>query len=109
MNHVPAFYKNSSIIPVPQGPQDPSPGTLYEDSLCSRSLCPYSCNSSHQFTDHTSLMGPTSGGDEPVFRWEIDHLVTVGLNNAELNNVTRVGMVVDIRKNAAPLGLITLL
>ena len=54
-------------------------------------------------------MGPTSGGDESVFRWEIDHLVTVGLNNAELNNVTRVGIVVDIRKNAAPLGLITLL
>ena len=79
------------------------------------SLYTNSCTSSHQsvkllkFADDTTLIGLISGGDESAYRWEIDHLVTwCSQNNLELNTLKTVEMVVDYRKNPAPLTPITL-
>ena len=79
------------------------------------SLYTNSCTSSHQsvkllkFADDTTLIGLISGGDESAYRWEIDHLVTwCTQNNLELNALKTLEMVVDFRKNPAPLTPITL-
>lgn len=46
----------------------------------------------------------TEDGDESAYRWEIDDLVVwCGQNNLELNALKGVDLVVDFRKNAAPL------
>ncbi|KAL6098730.1 uncharacterized protein ACO6RY_17807 [Pungitius sinensis] len=61
------------------------------------SLYTNSCTSSHQsvkllkFADDTTLIGLISGGDESVYRWESDHLVTwCSQNNLELNGLKTV-------------------
>ena len=79
------------------------------------SLYTNSCTSSHEsvkllkFADDTTLIGLISGGDESAYRWEIDHLVTwCSQNNLELNALKTLEMVVDYRKNPAPLTPITL-
>ena len=79
------------------------------------SLYTNSCTSSHQsvkllkFADDTTLIGLISGGDESDYRWEIDNLVSwCSHNNLELNALKTVEMVVDFRKNPAPLTPITL-
>src|SRR4029434_5151428 len=79
------------------------------------SLYTHSCTYSHKsvqlpkFADDTALMGLISGGDESIYRWEIDHLVTwCGQNNLELNALKTVEMVVNFRKNPVPPTSITL-
>ncbi|KAK0156400.1 putative RNA-directed DNA polymerase from transposon BS [Merluccius polli] len=79
------------------------------------SLYTNSCTSSHQsvkllkFVDDTTLIGLISDGDESVYRWEADHLVTwCHRNNLELNALKTVEMVVDFRKNSASPAPITL-
>ncbi|XP_075916900.1 uncharacterized protein LOC116937546 isoform X1 [Petromyzon marinus] len=80
------------------------------------SLYTNSCTSNHlsvkllKFADDTTLIGLISGGDESDYRWEADNLVTwCSQNNLELNALKTVEMVVDFRKNTAPLTPITLL
>ena len=79
------------------------------------SLYSNSCTSSHQsvkllkFADDTTIIGLISGGDESAYRWEIDHMAAwCTQNNLVLNAVKTVEMVVDFRKNPAPLTPITL-
>ena len=79
------------------------------------SLYTNSCTSSHQsvkllkFADDTTLIGLISDGDESAYRWEIDQLVTwCSQNNLELNALKTMEMIVDFRKNTAPLSPITL-
>ena len=79
------------------------------------SLYSNSCTSSHQsvkllkFADDTTIIGLISGGDESAYRWEIDHMAAwCTQNNLVLNAVKTVEMVVDYRKNPAPLTPITL-
>ena len=79
------------------------------------SLYANSCTSSHpsvkllKFADDTTLIGLISGGDESDYRWEAANLVTwCSQNNLELNALKTVQMVVDFRKNTAPLTPITL-
>ena len=74
------------------------------------SLYTNSCTSSHpsvkllKFADDTTLIGLISGGDESDYRWEAANLVTwCSQNNLELNALKTVEMVVDFRKNTAPL------
>ncbi len=54
-------------------------------------------------------MAMGSSGDESIYRWEIDHLVTwCGQNNLELNALKTVEMIVDYRRKPAPPAIITL-
>ena len=75
------------------------------------SLCTNSCTSTNfrSLTDDTTLIGLISGGDESDYWWEADNLVTwCSQNNLQLNALKTVEMVVDFRKNTAPLTPITL-
>ena len=79
------------------------------------SLYSNSCTSSHQsvkllkFADDSTIIGLISGGDESAYRWEIDHMAAwCTQNNLVLNAVKTVEMVVDFRKNQAPLTPITI-
>ncbi|KAK3505641.1 hypothetical protein QTP70_021285, partial [Hemibagrus guttatus] len=74
------------------------------------SLYTNGCTSGHQsvkllkFSDDTTLIGLISDGDESAYRGEIDHLVSwCSMNNLELNSLKTVEMIVDFRKNPAPL------
>lgn len=78
------------------------------------SLYTNDCTSTHlsskllKFADDTTLIGLISGGDDSAYRWEIDHLVTRGSqNNPELSALKTVEMVVDHRRNLAPLTPVT--
>ena len=78
------------------------------------SLDTNSCTSSHQsvkflkFVDDSTLIGLISGGDESDYRWEADLVTLCSQNNLELNALKTMEMVVDFRKNSAPLSPITL-
>ncbi|KAK3551748.1 hypothetical protein QTP70_023712 [Hemibagrus guttatus] len=68
------------------------------------------CTSGHQsvkllkFADDTTLIGLISDGDESAYRGEIDRLVSwCSMNNLELNSLKTVEMIVDFRKDPAPL------
>ncbi|KAK3571332.1 hypothetical protein QTP86_007555 [Hemibagrus guttatus] len=68
------------------------------------------CTSGHQsvkllkFADNTTLVGLISDGDESAYRGEMDHLVSwCSMNNLELNSLKTVEMIVDFRKDPAPL------
>ncbi len=53
-------------------------------------------------TAQTTQTGLISRKDEPTYRWDIDHLVTLcRQNNLELNTLQTVVIVVDIRKSPA--------
>ncbi|KAK3572527.1 hypothetical protein QTP86_034317 [Hemibagrus guttatus] len=74
------------------------------------SLYTNGCTSGHQsvkllkFADDTTLIGLISDGDESAYRGEIDRLVSwCSMNNLELNSLKTVEMIVDFRKNPAPL------
>ncbi|KAK3506415.1 hypothetical protein QTP70_001190 [Hemibagrus guttatus] len=56
------------------------------------------------FADDTTLIGFISDGDESAYRGEMDRLVSwCSMNNLELNSLKTVEMIVDFRKNPAPL------
>ncbi|KAK3515370.1 hypothetical protein QTP70_018739 [Hemibagrus guttatus] len=68
------------------------------------------CTSGHQsikllkFADDTTLIGLISDGDESAYRGEMDCLVSwCSMNNLELNSLKTVEMIVDFRKDPAPL------
>ncbi|KAK3517059.1 hypothetical protein QTP86_019583, partial [Hemibagrus guttatus] len=68
------------------------------------------CTSGHQsvkllkFADDTTLIGLISDGDESAYRGEMDRLVSwCSMNNLELNSIKTVEMIVDFRKDPAPL------
>ncbi|KAK0149783.1 hypothetical protein N1851_009462 [Merluccius polli] len=93
----------------------PGRGLRYHQGSSRVKECNNSCTSSHQsvkllkFADDTTIIGLISGGDESVYRWEIDHLATwCSHNKLELNALKTVEVVVDFRKNAAPLAPIAL-
>ncbi|KAK3511193.1 hypothetical protein QTP70_032231 [Hemibagrus guttatus] len=72
--------------------------------------CVLSLTSGHQsvkllkFADDTTLIGFISDGDESAYRGEMDHLVSwCSMNNLELNSLKTVEMIVDFRKDPAPL------
>ncbi|KAK3538765.1 hypothetical protein QTP86_015707 [Hemibagrus guttatus] len=74
------------------------------------SLYTNGCTSGHQsvkllkFADDTTLIGLISDGDESAYRGEMDHLVSwCSMNNLELNSLKTVEMIVDFRKDPAPL------
>ncbi|KAK3539455.1 hypothetical protein QTP70_008501 [Hemibagrus guttatus] len=74
------------------------------------SLYTNGCTSGHQsvkllkFADDTTLIGLISDGDESAYRGEIDRLVSwCSMNNLELNSLKTVEMIVDFRKDPAPL------
>ncbi|KAK3550900.1 hypothetical protein QTP70_008063 [Hemibagrus guttatus] len=74
------------------------------------SLYTSGCTSGHQsvkllkFADNTTLVGLISDGDESAYRGEMDHLVSwCSMNNLELNSLKTVEMIVDFRKDPAPL------
>ncbi|KAK3531512.1 hypothetical protein QTP70_023859 [Hemibagrus guttatus] len=74
------------------------------------SLYTNSCTSGHQsvkllkFADDTTLIGLISDGDESAYRGEMDRLVSwCSMNNLELNSIKTVEMIVDFRKDPAPL------
>ncbi|KAK3512314.1 hypothetical protein QTP70_004624 [Hemibagrus guttatus] len=74
------------------------------------SLYTNSCTSGHQsvkllkFADDTTLIGLISDGDESAYRGEMDRLVSwCSMNNLELNCLKTVEMMVDFRKDPAPL------
>ncbi|KAK3538756.1 hypothetical protein QTP86_015647 [Hemibagrus guttatus] len=74
------------------------------------SLYTNGCTSGHQsvkllkFADETTLIGLISDGDESAYRGEMDHLVSwCSMNNLELNSLKTVEMIVDFRKDPAPL------
>ncbi|KAK3573368.1 hypothetical protein QTP86_024117 [Hemibagrus guttatus] len=57
-----------------------------------------------KFADETTLIGLISDGDESAYRGEIDCLVSwCSMNNLELNSLKTVEMIVDFRKDPAPL------
>ncbi|KAK3535139.1 hypothetical protein QTP70_004795 [Hemibagrus guttatus] len=57
-----------------------------------------------KFADDTTLIGLISDGDEPAYRGEMDHLVSwCSMNSLELNSLKTVEMIVDFRKDPAPL------
>ncbi len=67
------------------------------------------CTSSHdsvkliKFADDTTLIGLISGGDESVYRREVDRLVSwCSSNNLVFNAQKTVEMIVDFRKTTAP-------
>ena len=67
------------------------------------------CTSSHdsvkliKFADDTTLIGLISGGDESVYRREVDRLVSwCSSNNLVFNAQKTVEMIVDFRKVPAP-------
>ncbi|KAK3519461.1 hypothetical protein QTP70_029776 [Hemibagrus guttatus] len=68
------------------------------------------CTSGHQsvkllkFADDTTRIGLISDGDESAYRGEMDRLVSwCSMNNLELNSIKTVEMIVDFRKDPAPL------
>ncbi|KAK3565359.1 hypothetical protein QTP86_007116 [Hemibagrus guttatus] len=74
------------------------------------SLYTNGCTAGHQsvkllkFADDTTLIGLISHGDELAYRGEMDRLVSwCSMNNLELNSVKTVEMIVDFRKDPAPL------
>ncbi|KAK3529058.1 hypothetical protein QTP70_014852, partial [Hemibagrus guttatus] len=77
------------------------------------SLYTNGCTSGHQsvkllkFADDTTLIGLISDGDESAYGGEMDRLVswcsTNNMNNLELNSLKTVEMIVDFRKDPAPL------
>ncbi|KAK3548134.1 hypothetical protein QTP70_004875 [Hemibagrus guttatus] len=74
------------------------------------SLYTNGCTSGHQsvkllkFADDTTLIGLISDGDDSAYRGEIDRLVSwCSMNNLELNSLKTVEMIVDFRKDPAPL------
>ncbi|KAK3557583.1 hypothetical protein QTP70_030513, partial [Hemibagrus guttatus] len=74
------------------------------------SLYTNGCTSGHQsvkilkFADDTTLIGLISDGDESAYRGEMDRLVSwCSMNNLELNSLKTVEMIVDFRKDPAPL------
>ncbi|KAK3548154.1 hypothetical protein QTP70_004853 [Hemibagrus guttatus] len=74
------------------------------------SLYTNGCTSGHQsvkllkFADDTTLIGLIFDGDESAYRGEMDHLVSwCSRNNLELNSLKTVEMIVDFRKDPAPL------
>ncbi|KAK3550675.1 hypothetical protein QTP70_002406 [Hemibagrus guttatus] len=79
---------------------------------CVFSLYTNGCTSGHQsvkllkFADDTALIGLISDGIESAYRGEMDHLVSwCSMNNLELNSLKTVEMIVDFRKDPAPLPL----
>ncbi|KAK3533182.1 hypothetical protein QTP70_013011 [Hemibagrus guttatus] len=79
-------------------------------SLLLFSLYTNGCTSGHQsvkllkFADDTTLIGLISDGDGSAYRGEMDRLVSwCSMNNLELNSLKAVEMIVDIRKDPAPL------
>ncbi|KAK3531933.1 hypothetical protein QTP86_001271 [Hemibagrus guttatus] len=57
-----------------------------------------------KFADDTTLIGFISDGDESAYRGEMDRLVSwCSMNNLELNSLKTVEMIVNFRKNPAPL------
>ncbi|KAK3570559.1 hypothetical protein QTP86_022509 [Hemibagrus guttatus] len=74
------------------------------------SLYTNSCTSGHEtvkllkFADDTILISLISDGDELAYRGEMDRLVSwCSMNNLELNSLKTVEMIVDFRKDPAPL------
>ncbi|KAK3544058.1 hypothetical protein QTP86_000868 [Hemibagrus guttatus] len=74
------------------------------------SLYTNGCISGHQsvkllkFADDITLIGLISDGDESAYRGEMDRLVSwCSMNNLELNSLKTVEMIVDFRKEPAPL------
>ncbi|KAK3548504.1 hypothetical protein QTP70_013350 [Hemibagrus guttatus] len=74
------------------------------------SLYTNGCTSDHQsvkllkFADDTTLIGLISDGDELFYRGEMDRLVSwCSMINLELNSLKTVEMIVDFRKDPAPL------
>ncbi|KAK3526126.1 hypothetical protein QTP70_016106, partial [Hemibagrus guttatus] len=74
------------------------------------SLYTNGCTSGHQsvkllkFADDTTLIGLISDGDESAYRGEMDRLVSwCSMNNLELNSLKTVEMIMDFRKDPAPL------
>ncbi|KAK3563012.1 hypothetical protein QTP86_013278 [Hemibagrus guttatus] len=74
------------------------------------SLYTNGCTSGHQsvkllkFADDTTLIGFISDGGESTYRGEMDCLVSwCSMNNLELNSLKTVEMIVDFRKDPAPL------
>ncbi|KAK3553710.1 hypothetical protein QTP70_007500 [Hemibagrus guttatus] len=74
------------------------------------SLYTNGCTSGHQSVkllkcaDDTTLIGLISDGDESAYRGEMDRLVSwCSMNNLELNSLKTVKMIVDFRKDPAPL------
>ncbi|KAK3520977.1 hypothetical protein QTP86_031267 [Hemibagrus guttatus] len=74
------------------------------------SLYTKGCTSGHQsvkllkFADDTTLIGLISDGDESAYRGEMDRQVSwCSMNNLELNSLKTVEMIVDFRKDPAPL------
>ncbi|KAK3515720.1 hypothetical protein QTP70_030164 [Hemibagrus guttatus] len=74
------------------------------------SLYTNGCTSGHQsvkllkFADDTTLIGLISDGDESAYRGEMHRLVSwCSMNNLELNSIKTVEMIVDFRKDPAPL------
>ncbi|KAK3556581.1 hypothetical protein QTP70_010778 [Hemibagrus guttatus] len=74
------------------------------------SLYTNGCTSGHQsvkllkFADDTTLIGLISDTDESAYRGEIDRLVSwCSMNNLQLNSLKTVEMIVDFRKDPAPL------
>ncbi|KAK3523467.1 hypothetical protein QTP86_033596, partial [Hemibagrus guttatus] len=74
------------------------------------SLYTNGCTSGHQsvkllkFADDTTLLGLISDGDESAYRGEMDRLVSwCSMKNLELNSLKTVEMIVDFRKDPAPL------
>ncbi|KAK3547774.1 hypothetical protein QTP86_029917 [Hemibagrus guttatus] len=56
------------------------------------------------FADVTTLIGLISDGDESAYRGEMDRLLSwCSMNNLELNSLKTVEMIVDFRKDPAPL------
>ncbi|KAK3571021.1 hypothetical protein QTP86_000471 [Hemibagrus guttatus] len=74
------------------------------------SLYTNGCTSGHQsvkllkFADDTTLIGLISEGDKSAYRGEMDCLMSwCSMNNRELNSLKTVEMIVDFRKDPAPL------
>ncbi|KAK3512406.1 hypothetical protein QTP70_009828 [Hemibagrus guttatus] len=79
------------------------------------SLYTNGCTSGHQsvkllkFADNTTLIGLISERDESAYKGEMDCLVSwCSMNNLELNSLKTVEMIVDFRKDLAPLPAVIL-
>ncbi|KAK3533984.1 hypothetical protein QTP70_035007, partial [Hemibagrus guttatus] len=79
------------------------------------SLYTNGCTSSHQsvkllrFADDTTVIGLISDGDKSAYRDEMDRLVSwCSMNKLELNSLKTVEIIVDFRKDPAPLSPVIL-
>ncbi|KAK3513968.1 hypothetical protein QTP70_000169, partial [Hemibagrus guttatus] len=83
----------------------PPPPCVY--GVCMFSPCLWGFRQSVKLlklADDTTLIGLISDGDKSAYRGEMDRLVSwCSMNNLELNSLNTVEMIVDFRKDPAPL------